>query len=150
MNRKKEKLLAAKELIKYLSDDEAREILEKIEREELTGYPSIDKTHLNGTGYFDRNPIIPNLSLFNTFKFMAGSFKDKYALDSIGARLTYKDLIDQSIIVSKAFKELGIKQNDIIVSNALLKDIKSKVIATLLDAPSIQEKIKEFCKGEND
>lgn len=114
MNRKKEKLLAAKELIKYISNDEARELLEKIERGELTGFPSIDKVHLNGTGYFDRNPIIPNLSLFNTFKFMANSFKDKYALDSLGARLTYRDLIEQSVIVSKAFKELGIKQNDII------------------------------------
>ncbi len=42
-----------------------------------------------------------------------------------------------------------LNKNDIVVSNALLKDIKSKVIATLLDAPSIQEKIKKFCKGEN-
>lgn len=114
MNRKKEKLLAAKELIKYLNADEARELLEKIENGNLTGYPSIDKTHLDGTGFFDRNPIIPNLSLFNTFKFMSKQFKDKYALDSLGARLTYKDLINQSIIVSKALKELGIKQNDII------------------------------------
>ncbi len=114
MNGKKAKLLAAKELIKYLNADEARELIEKIERGDLTGYPSIDKTHLIGTGYFDRNPVIPNLSLFNAFKFMANSFKDKYSLDSVGARLTYKELIGQSIIVSKAFKELGVKQNDII------------------------------------
>ncbi len=114
MNNKKEKLIAAKEVIEYLNDEEAKELLEKIERGDPTGYPSIDKTHLKGTKYFDRNPIIPNFSLFNTFKFMSGSFKGKYALDSVGARLTYDDLKKQSIVVSKALKEIGIKQNDII------------------------------------
>lgn len=79
-----------------------------------TGYPSIDKTHLEGTKFFDRNPIIPNLSMYNTFAFMSKGFKDKMAVDSLDAHLTYDELNKEIVTMSKALKHLGIKSGDII------------------------------------
>lgn len=32
---------------------------------EKTGYPSVDKTHLKGTKFFERNPIIPSFMTFS-------------------------------------------------------------------------------------
>ena len=39
-------------------------------KKEDTGYPSVDRTHLRNTNFFERNPIIPPLSFSDVMDFM--------------------------------------------------------------------------------
>lgn len=79
-----------------------------------TGYPSVDKVHEIGYSYFERNPIIPNISFYNALNLISKSYKDTTAINCRELNVTYKELIDSTKVLSKAFKELGIKEKDII------------------------------------
>ena len=37
----------------------------------LTGYPSIDNIHNSDYSFFSRNPIIPNMSIYNTINLIS-------------------------------------------------------------------------------
>lgn len=79
-----------------------------------TGYPSIDNLHEKDKSYFKRNPIIPDISIYNSLNMLKLIYKDYTALDCLDLEITYKELLDISKTISKSFKELGIKENDII------------------------------------
>ncbi len=79
-----------------------------------TGYPSIDKTHEKGEKFFHKNPIIPSLSIYNAIKLISSMYKKDDAIDCIDLKISYEDLINNSVVISKAFKELGVKSGDII------------------------------------
>lgn len=65
-------------------------------------------------GFMDKHPFIPNMSIYNTINFMNLSNKKGFAVDSLDLRVTYEQMFNDAIMLSKAFKELGIKSNDII------------------------------------
>ena len=79
-----------------------------------TGYPSIDKPHENGHSFIEKHPIIPNMSIYNMMKMTNILYGKRPAIDCLDLKLTYKKLFEISKTISKAFKELGIKENDII------------------------------------
>lgn len=79
-----------------------------------TGYPSIDKTHEKDYSFSDRYPLIPNMSIFNAVKLMSTFYKKETSINCFDLTVSYEELIKDSITLSKAFKELGIKTNDII------------------------------------
>ena len=80
-----------------------------------TGYPSIDRRHEDGSKYFERNPIIPDMSIYNALKLMSLSYRRENAIDCLDLTMTFDELIKNSVILSKSFKELGIRAGDIIV-----------------------------------
>jgi len=80
----------------------------------LTGYPSIDKTHLRDAKFLEKHPIIPNINIYSAFKLMSAPYKNDSAVDCLDLNATYKELLEDSITLSKAFIELGIKKGDII------------------------------------
>ena len=80
----------------------------------LTGYPSIDKTHLSGLKYFERHPIIPNLSISNAIDLMFMFSGEKPVIDCLDLQVTHKQFKEDGIILAKAFLQLGIKAGDII------------------------------------
>lgn len=80
-----------------------------------TGYPSIDKKHNDGKKFFERNPIIPNISVSNILDITSLFYRDEIAIDCMDLKVTYQELIDTSIILYKAFKELGVKKGDNVV-----------------------------------
>ena len=80
-----------------------------------TGYPSIDKRHNDGKKFFERNPIIPNISVSNILDITSLFYRDEIAIDCMDLKVTYQELIDTSIILYKAFKELGVKKGDNVV-----------------------------------
>ena len=84
-------------------------------RKKDTNYPSIDKTHEKQYNYFDNNPIIPSISIFNAINLISKSYSNEIAVNSLELNKTFKSLIKDSALLSKAFKELGIKKDDIIV-----------------------------------
>lgn len=79
-----------------------------------TGYPSIDKLHESGHGFFEKHPIIPNISIYYMMKMANITYGKRTAIDCLELKLTYKKLFELSKIISKAFKELGVKETDII------------------------------------
>lgn len=80
----------------------------------LTGYPSIDKPQNNGYSIFERNPLIPNLSVYNSIQLINAFYKDKEAIDCMNLTASYNQLIKDSVTISKALKELGVKKGDIV------------------------------------
>lgn len=93
----------------------------KERREELlkskkgnTGYPSIDKPWNKGHSYFEVHPVIPNLSVYNALRIVNVKNGKKEAVDSLKNQITYNELFDDSVTISRALKELGIKKGDIV------------------------------------
>ena len=91
-----------------------KEKLTELQRKEKTGYPTIDKTHLKGTKFSERHPIIPSISIVDTMDLLWLTDMKSPAIscgDLIVSRSEFKT--DRKII-AKALKELGIKKGDII------------------------------------
>lgn len=82
-----------------------------------TGYPSIDKRHNDGKNFFERNPIIPDMSVVNAIALISVFYRDAIAIDCLDLKVTYQELLDTAKVLTKAFKELGIKNGDIITAS---------------------------------
>lgn len=79
-----------------------------------SNYPSSDKPHNTGHSFFECNPIIPSLSVYNAIKLLSSFYSDKNAIDCLDLTVSYNKLFDDSITISKALKELGVKKGEII------------------------------------
>ena len=85
-----------------------------MEEKNLTGYPSIDKPQNNGYSFFAKNPVIPELSIYNSIQLINSFYKNKDAINCIDLTASYNQLINDSVTISRAFKELGVKKGDIV------------------------------------
>lgn len=84
------------------------------EEKKLTGYPSIDKPQNVGYSKKAQNPIIPNMSIYNSIKLINAMYMKKDAIDCLDLNASYKQLMKDAVTISRAFKELGVKKGDII------------------------------------
>ena len=80
----------------------------------FTGYPSIDNIHNKDYSFFDRNSIIPDMSIYNTINMLSTFYRKEEAIDCLDLNVNYDEMINDTVLLSKAFKELGIKKGDII------------------------------------
>lgn len=80
----------------------------------FTGYPSIDNIHNKDYSFFDRNPIIPDMSIYNTINMLSTFYRKEEAIDCLDLNVNYNEMINDTVLLSKTFKELGIKKGDII------------------------------------
>ena len=80
----------------------------------FTGYPSIDNIHNKDYSFFDRNPIIPDMSIYNTINMLSTFYKKEEAIDCLDLNVNYDEMINDTVLLSKTFRELGIKKGDII------------------------------------
>lgn len=80
----------------------------------FTGYPSIDNIHNKDYSFFDRNPIIPDMSIYNTVNMLSTFYRKEEAIDCLDLNVNYNEMINDTVLLSKTFKELGIKKGDII------------------------------------
>lgn len=78
------------------------------------GYPSIDNIHNKDYSFFDRNPIIPDMSIYNTINMLSTFYRKEEAIDCLDLNVNYDEMINDTVLLSKTFKELGIKKGDII------------------------------------
>lgn len=83
-------------------------------RGELTGYPSVDRVHEKDGKFLEKNPIIPSVGVFNLLQLTSAKYQDALAIDCVDTRLSYGEMIKNAEVISKSFKELGIKKGDII------------------------------------
>lgn len=80
----------------------------------ITNYPSIDKTHLKDTGFFERNPIIPSMTFSQILDLMFALQKNHKIVDCLDLRVDVNEFKKDSLIIAKALLELGVKPKDII------------------------------------
>ncbi len=79
-----------------------------------TGYPSIDKTHLEGTRFFERNPIVPSISIANAMKLLWANCPNDPAISCLDLSANHKELLNDAKTIAKSFKEIGLKKGSIV------------------------------------
>ncbi len=80
----------------------------------LTGYPSKDNPHAKNATYFEKHPIIPNTNIYMTLKLLSNFYLDKPAVNCLTLEASYRQLLEDSVTISLALKELGVKKGEII------------------------------------
>ena len=82
---------------------------------EKTGYPSIDKTHLEGTKFLERHPIIPSFMTFSQVMDLMFMMQGNHNIvDCLDLRVNVKEFKKDSLMIAKALLELGVRPKDII------------------------------------
>jgi len=118
-----------------------------------TGYPSIDKTHIEDATFFEKHPIIPSIDIYNALKLISSSYKKDDAVNCLETTINFEELINNAAILSKSFKELGIKNDDIIVVcmpnyiqaiTVYLAANRIGAVTTFLNASSSVDEIKHY------
>ena len=118
-----------------------------------TGYPSIDRTDNQKLKFSEKYPIIPDISIYNALRFMTRPYKNMDAIDCLNLRITYEELINNSNIIAKAFKELGVGSGDIVTVSmpnfyqavaVFLAANKIGAITTFLNPASCDDEIKSY------
>ena len=71
---------------------------------ELTGYPSIDNIHNRDYNYLERNPIIPNMSIYNSINLISNCYRKEEAIDCLELNASYDEMLKDAITLSKALK----------------------------------------------
>ncbi len=79
-----------------------------------TGYASIDRPYEVDATFFEKNPIIPNLNIYNVIKYLSLFYRGENAVDCLDVKVNYQQLIDDAATISLALKELGVKKGDIV------------------------------------
>lgn len=150
---KKEQLNALKRLVLSLPEEEAAEVLKKFNKGELTGYPSIDLPHHFDIAKRKQNPSIPNMSIINAIELLSLFYRKREAIECHDLVLNYKELLNKSVTISKAFKELGVKQGQIVTISmpnltqavaAFLACNRIGAVATFLNYSSHNEEIISY------
>lgn len=80
-----------------------------------TGYPSIDRRNEDNVSFLAKHPFIPNMSIYDLLRLINLNNGKGYAIDCDNLRMTYGELFDNVKILSKAFREMGVKKGDIVV-----------------------------------
>lgn len=118
-----------------------------------TGYPSIDNKHNDGKNFFQKNQIIPNMSIYNMLGLISSFYRDAIAVDCLDLKVTYQELIDNADVLARSFKELGISKGQVIVASmpnffqaiaVYLAANKIGAITSFLNPGCTKEEIKHY------
>ena len=80
----------------------------------MTGLTSIDRPYEADANFFQKHPIIPNLSIYDAIIAMSLPYRKENAITCYDLTATYNQLIKDSKLLSKGLKELGVKRGEII------------------------------------
>lgn len=83
-------------------------------KKEASEYPSLGKPQNNGYSYFERHPMIPNLSVYNAIRAINTFYGNKEAIDCLDLKVNYDQLFKDSITISRALKELNVTKGQIV------------------------------------
>lgn len=122
-------------------------------KKNLTGYPSIDKPQNIGYNFLSTHPIIPNMSVYNAIKALNMFYKEKTAIECMDLSASYQQLINDSVTISRALKELGVKKGQIVsiampnyyqAVAAFLACNRIGAVTTFLNSGAKEEEISEY------
>ena len=124
------------------------------ENKNKTGYPHIDKSHLQ---YYSENSIIfgdlPEVSMYGLLYQESADFQESIAIDYFGRNITYEEFLKKISDYASAFKNMGIKKGEVVsIAAPNLPEIfysiyalnKIGAIANLIDPRNNVERIKQF------
>lgn len=83
-------------------------------KKEASEYPSLGKPQNNGYSYFERHPMIPNLSVYNAIRAINTFYGNNEAIDCLDLKVNYDQLFKDSITISRALKELNVTKGQIV------------------------------------
>lgn len=83
-------------------------------KKEASEYPSLGKPQNNGYSYFEKHPMIPNLSVYNAIRAINTFYGNKEAIDCLDLKVNYDQLFKDSITISRALKELNVTKGQIV------------------------------------
>ncbi len=81
---------------------------------DLTGYPSLDNPQSKDASFFEKHPIIPSLDIITILKLLSKKIRNLNAINCNELIVSYQKLIDDSHLLAKSLKELGVSKGDII------------------------------------
>lgn len=118
---KKEDLINLKKQISELSDEEKkqrdlylRELANGTLQGPPTGYASIDKPWLK---YYDKNDIVTDIPKLKAYEYMLlnnAEHLDKTAINFLGKKITYREMIVNVDKIAKALVANGVKEGDVV------------------------------------
>lgn len=85
----------------------------------LTGLPSKDKPWLK---YYNEESLIfevPDIKIYDAIYNENKNHLDDFAFEYYGANITYREMFEKIEALAKSFKEIGIKENDIVTMGML-------------------------------
>lgn len=124
-----------------------------MKEKKLTGYASIDNPQNIGATFLEKKPIIPSVNIYTLLKLLSGKNLDKPAVDCLDLKVNYNTLLDDSVTISLALKELGVKKGDIVsvampnlyqALAAYFACNRIGAITTFIDAVASTEEIKSY------
>ena len=63
----------------------------------------------NDYSFLEKHPIIPNLSIYNAISLLSRFYRNVEAIDCLDLTVSYDEMINDSITMSKALKDLLIQ-----------------------------------------
>lgn len=80
----------------------------------LTGYPSIDLPQSREAKFLEKHPIIPSIDVMTILFLLNRKNGNNIAIDSDELQVTYNQFKEDSKMLARAFRELGVKKGQII------------------------------------
>lgn len=124
-----------------------------MKKKELTGYASIDNPQSIGATFLEKNPIIPSVNIYTLLKLLSRNNLNKPAVDCLDLKANYGTLLNDSVTISLALKELGVKKGDIIsvampnlyqALAAYFACNRIGAVTTFIDAVASAEEVKNY------
>lgn len=124
-----------------------------MKNKKLTGYASIDNPQSVNSKLFEKKPIIPSVNIYTLLKLLSKKHSDKIAVDCLNLKVDYNTLINDSVTISLALKELGVKKGEIVAVSmpnlyqalaAYFACNRIGAITTFLDAVASDEEINSY------
>lgn len=122
-------------------------------RKEKSDYPSLDRPQDKGYSYLKKHPIIPDMSVYNAIRTINFFYKKKEAIDCLDLNVSYEQLFEDSITISRALKELNVKKGQIVAVSmpnlyqavaSFLACNRIGVVTTFLNPGASEEEISEY------
>lgn len=85
-----------------------------MEKQKLTGYPSIDKPWLKYYNQYSINMKIPSMTAFSFLRHCNQEHLDFYAIRYMRERISFHDFFDKVDEVARSLRALGVKEDDVV------------------------------------
>lgn len=137
---------------------EALMFFRKKEPKLKTGYPSIDKTHLQGLSKRELDPFIPQISISAAINIASRRHMNVPVIEQRELTVTRGEYIADAEMVSRALLQLGVRDGDIVVvatpnlyqSLVIFKAVnRIGAITTFINNESRDEEIAKYLKTYN-
>lgn len=130
----------------------------KKRNQKLTGYPSIDQTHLQGVKRRELDPFVPQVTISAAIDFASRGHLRKPVIEQRDLIVNRGEYIKDAKMVSKALLQLGVRDGDIVVistpnlyqSLVIFKALnRIGAIATFLNNEATDEELLKYLKMYN-